>query len=104
MPDEPVAELLRATEGFLTPLRVGDGFNERSFMELCRVLEDLARQWRMLDSIPKPAVNVLIDLWPGIQSCSYLYKGEEANQIMKAADTVADLTRDIVMVEDAFGR
>jgi hypothetical protein len=98
MLDEPVSELIRATEEVLTPLRVGDGFNQSSFMELCRVLEDIARQWRTLDSIPKSAVNVLIDLWPGIQSCSYLYEGEEANQIMKAADTVADLTRDIVMI------
>ena len=45
------------------------------------------------------AANVLIDLWPGIENCSYLYSEDEAKQIMKAADTIGDLTRNIVKVE-----
>lgn len=95
---EDDSNLLRAAEGFLVPLRAGDGFNQSSFEELCRTLKELARLLESSDSIPKRVANVLVDLWPGVQTCSYLYSGEEAKQIMKAADTLGDLTRDIMKV------
>jgi hypothetical protein len=90
------SDLLVAVEEFTTPLRDGSGFDEDAFQHLCRLLEDLAHQWAQLDAIPKAAAIVLVDLWPGIQNCSYLYGGDESNRIMKAADVIADLTRNIV--------
>src|SRR6266550_7679990 len=96
MQDSTVSDLLVAAEEFSSPLRAGVGFDENAFQHLCDVLGDLARQWSDSDSIPKLAANVLVDLWPGVQNCSYLYEGDEANRIMKAADMIATLTREIV--------
>lgn len=99
MQAEPLEELVATADDFTVALRIGHGFSDPKFQALCNSLRACAELWAADDSIPKLAANVLVDLWPSIQACSYLYSGDEADRIMKAADEVADLTRTIVAVE-----
>jgi uncharacterized protein (UPF0548 family) len=93
MENDPLGNLSDSAEAFSTKLRLGEGFDERQFEALCDALRACAELWATRDNIPKSAVILLVDLWPSIQACSYLYSGQEADRIMKAADSIADLTR-----------
>lgn len=94
--DEVLSRLLETSRDFLVSLRSGSGFEEAQFEELCRSLKECAEYWRHSSSIPKDVANVLIDLWPGIQNCGTFYSSDEASRILKAADTIGALSRDIV--------
>lgn len=97
MVEKIINDLEAASEAFTVPLRFGEGFSESKFQELCAVLRECARVWADSDSIPKPVALELVDLWPAVQACHDLYEGAEADKVIKAADTIADLTRDIVI-------
>ena len=98
MSHEVINRLLLACELFLVPLRAGDGFDDAEFERLCTALQTCVEVWKSADSIPKSLANVLVDLWPGIQSAAYPYDAQEAAKINKAADIVGDLTRQICSV------
>src|SRR5207302_666062 len=87
-------------EVFNVPLRLGEGFNEQHFNDLCTVLRFCAREWAQEPAIPKVAVNVLVDLFPAIESCSHLafYQGAESQHIRDAALMISDLVRECVAV------
>src|SRR2546421_144263 len=91
-----IHDLLQAAEAFSVPLRTGQGWNERRFQELCSVLRACAREWSDSHTVPKTAVNVIVDLFPAVESCSHLafYQGEEAQRIRDGAMTLGDLIRD----------
>lgn len=98
MANNPLDALDESAETFTTGLRLGDGFDEEKFQSLCDALRACAELWAAEESIPKSAAMLLVDLWPSIQACSYLYSGREADRIMKAADSIADLTRSALSV------
>lgn len=94
-----VDSLLDAAAEFLIALRTGEGIQEPAYRKLCGALHDCADEWKNLDVIPKRAANLLVDLYPGIEASSHLYTGDEAERIIKAADTIAALIRECVAVE-----
>lgn len=96
-----VRDLLKAVEGFVVRLRQGEGFDKRRFDRLCKVLRACAKEWSQADAIPKVAANVLVDLFPAIESCSYLpfYRDGEAQRIRDAAQKIGELVRECVTVE-----
>src|SRR4051812_30532744 len=97
---DTVRDLLRASEAFSVPLRLGDGLNEERFHELCDALRACAKEWASEPVIPKAAANVLVDLFPAIESCSHLpfYRGDDAQRIRDAALTISDLVRECVAI------
>lgn len=99
---QTVATLLAASEAFDVPLRLGEGFDEQRFAHLCQALRACAQEWAEAEVIPKVAANVLVDLFPAIESCSYLpfYHGEEAQRIRDAAQTLGDLVRECVAIRN----
>lgn len=91
--DALIERLIAASDKFVTPLRMGMGFNEHDFLELCRILDECAKSWKKSDVIPKKAAILLVDLFPSIEASSYLYKDGEDKRILKAADTISDMIR-----------
>jgi hypothetical protein len=96
------ADLQRAAEAFTVPLRMGEGLNEPCLEELCAVLRACAREWAQTAAIPKAAANVLVDLFPAVESCSYLpfYQGETAQRIRDTAMTLGQLARACVAMDE----
>lgn len=93
MSQQTIDELTAAADAFATPLRMRDGFDRAAFERLCAALRRCAVEWAGSGSLPKRVVMELIDLWPAVQACAELYRGAEAEKILHAADTLADLSR-----------
>lgn len=93
MGNESLNTLNDVAAAFTTGLRLGEGFDDSSFQTLRAAIRACGAEWAGEDAIPKSAAILLVDLWPSIQACAYLYEGQEADRIMKTADEVADLTR-----------
>lgn len=96
MSEQLTEELLSKTETFLVKLRLGDGLDPKAYIEVCNTLKACVIEWRSSDFIPKKIANILVDLYPAIEACSYLYADPEAENVRKASDEIADLTRQIV--------
>lgn len=95
MSHQVIENLRTVTESFLGKLRTADGFSGEEFERLCRALQLCIEIWAKADSLPKELANILLDLWPGVQSTAFLYQEQEASVIMKAADKIADMSREI---------
>src|SRR4051812_40658117 len=93
-----IDDLSSAVDEFLVPLRMGEGFSKDKFQVLCSILKECADEWASKDYVPKIGVAVLIDLWPAVEACSYLYKEEDAELTKKASDTLGDLVRECFQV------
>ena len=100
MSDTYVDNLIAAAEEFLVPLRVAEGFHEDKFRKLVLALQACKAQWAIVDSIPKRAVGVLVDLFPLTLGCSDTYSGLEADQVTKAAYDLDILVSDVVADEN----
>ena len=95
-----VDELLVAADRFMTPLHMGEGISETALEGLRKALRDCTDAWRQLDAIPKPAVNLFVDMCDAIISDSFLYKDEKyAQAIRYIADDLAGLVRESVALE-----
>lgn len=88
--------LFRAAEEFLVSLRIGDGFDEKKFEQLSNVLSRCKEEWSNSEYVPKLAVEILVDLFPLTEGCSYLYKEPQAQRIRDAALQLNDLIKDAV--------
>lgn len=93
MPDANVLSLLDAADAFSGDLRLGNDFNEAQYQALCRALTQCSEAWRELDAIPRGAVNVLVDMHLGIESCFGLHSGQELERIREALLVIDDLVR-----------
>ncbi|MGC5326550.1 hypothetical protein [Brevibacillus sp. SYSU BS000544] len=91
---DKLENLLIGEEGLLISLRMGEGFKKELFHEICSLLKQLAEQWAKEVSIPKRAVGIFVDLYPSMESASYLYNESERIEILEAADIIADLIRE----------
>lgn len=96
---EQLQEAAIGERGFLISLRMMDGFDEDKFEALIQALEECAREWSEMDSIPKVGANVLVDLYPVMISASYLYSDSEAEIIRQKAEIVGELVRECVRVD-----
>jgi hypothetical protein len=96
MRSEVIDRLSVASSAFYVPLRMGEGFRQEDFEELCEALRDFGAVWGNLDEVPKKVAIILVDLPSAIEACSYAYEGEISDQILYAADRVADLVRGAV--------
>jgi len=86
-----VDALLTAVQTFSVPLRMGDGINEVGLAELRKALRSCAEAWQYVDTVPKLAMNVLVDVYPTVEASSYLYEAEYASRIRDLAVEIADL-------------
>jgi len=85
MGNDLIGKLLAASEGFLVPLRMRDGFDEDAFSRLCEALRKCQEEWRTQDWIPKRAVSILVDLFSLTLGCVDSYTGATAERVRRAA-------------------
>jgi len=83
---ERLEEALYGDEGFLIKLRMMNGFDENKFEEVCSILKDCEIEWKNIDSIPKRAVNLIVEICPAIMTyldnSLYCKKDEKWNEKM----------------------
>lgn len=87
-------KLLLSEEGLLIKLRLGKGLDRVKYDSICYLLEELAAEWKGIDTIPKKAAELFVDLYPAMDATSYQYKNDEAIIIKEAADKLISLIRD----------
>lgn len=85
-----------AAERLYGSLRLARGIDDDAANDLKLALNEIAQEWAHASTVPKSAVNLLVDLAPAIESSSYAYAGEEAKRIRDLALEIADLVRESV--------
>lgn len=81
-------ELLLSDNGFLISLRMGDGLKADLVDEICKVLDELANEWKNIDSIPKKAVDLFVDFYIVLVGSEGLYSEKEFDEIFDAGDKI----------------
>jgi hypothetical protein len=81
---------------FIVPLRMGDGFDEESFLHFCHLVSKCANEWKDTNVIPKQAANIFIDAYSAMISITSLYDENIAEKINQSADYMNDLIRQCV--------
>lgn len=61
-------KLLLDDDGLLISLRLADGLNQDKAEQIYEVLVELAEEWKGQKAIPKKAVDLFIDIYPGMLS------------------------------------
>lgn len=89
-------ELAETAPEFVTSLRSNEGLNEALYARLVAVLRRCAEEWKEATCIPRLAVNVLVDLQPGMLAAAEAYESEVRDRIADRAIEVGDLVRDTV--------
>ncbi len=85
-------ELVKSSQEFLVPLRMGDGFDASKFEAFCDLIIALRTAWKESDSIPKSVANVFIDAYTAMVSSSYLYP-DQTQHVQHQADLLNELIR-----------
>jgi hypothetical protein len=94
-----VDELLAAAEGFTVPLRMAQGVNELALERLRTALRGCAVAWEGRDSVPRGAVNVMVDLVPAVEASGGLYSEDYRTRVLDAAIEINDLVRECVALD-----
>jgi hypothetical protein len=94
-----VGELLAAAEGFAVPLRMAQGIDELALERLRTALHRCAAAWEGRDSVPRAAVNVIVDLFPAVEASSELYPEDYRARVLDAAIEISDLVRECVALD-----
>jgi hypothetical protein len=84
-------ELHAAADDFIGALRLAQGMDEAAFDRLCEAIIEIGSAWEAEDHLPKFVVNILLGMFSWIDSASYLYEGDEAAAIKRAARDVESL-------------
>jgi hypothetical protein len=84
-------ELQEAADGFIGALRLAQGMDEAAFARLREAIIEAGLAWEAEDYLPKRVVNILVGMFSWIDSASYLYEGDEAAVIKRAAMNVETL-------------
>ncbi|KAK2765632.1 hypothetical protein FQN54_008486 [Arachnomyces sp. PD_36] len=84
---------------FATALRMKKGFNDEQYQHLQSALKELATEWADLDHLPRDVVNVLVDVFPVMESNAGVYTGELKEKIMDAAFSLHDLVQECVALK-----
>jgi hypothetical protein len=84
-------ELQTAADDFIAALRLAQGMDEAALARLTSAIIAFGAAWNGEDYLPKSAVNLLVGLFSWIDSASYLYSGDEALRIKRAAMDIENL-------------
>ena len=83
--------LQEAADDFIGALRLARGMDEAAFARLREAIIEAGSAWVGEDYLPKRLVNTLVGMFSWIDSASYLYEGDEAMAIKRAAMDVETL-------------
>ncbi|ULL16371.1 hypothetical protein DVH26_19115 [Paenibacillus sp. H1-7] len=89
-----LVELL--VEGFLVPLRMGDGIKNDLVTQIFTLLDRISLKYLDQDSIPKSLAELFIDVYPAMLSSTGLYDSIVENEIIDIADRLLDKFRNVM--------
>lgn len=88
---EVLEEHLFGDDGLMIKLRMGKGYDQGKFEEVCIALRECAKEWAKNDSIPKSAVALLIGISPAFFSVLEYYDKNVVDKINLAEATIQDI-------------
>lgn len=89
---DPASQQLEdSAVAFVTPMRMGEGFNEEHFERFKAALRDFHTRWADSDMLPRSAVVSLIDLPRIVEACAPFYRGAERQRIIDASVELVDV-------------
>lgn len=94
-----IDELGSAFIEFTYPLRMKEGFDEQKYENFCNVLKKCSKEWAELDSFPRLAVCILVEIVPAIERYKCFYDGADLDKLTKAVQNIHMLILDIVNVD-----
>ncbi len=97
-PDRLVEDLVARVETFTYHVLTTHSVDDRHYSALLRTLEECARAWRLNDSIPRMAVNALIDLQPVVLGEAVHLVGGMQRVMLDLAMELGDAVRAIVAI------
>ncbi|WP_424187902.1 hypothetical protein ACOBQX_08585 [Actinokineospora sp. G85] len=87
---DAVDRLLDAWGDYIVALRSNEGFKEDLYDRLFSVLRECEREWRDTEAIPKPGVNVLVDIVSVSQAVADSYPEPVRQRIYDASFELYD--------------
>lgn len=99
MVNDCVETLSNAAGDFVAALRQGYGVEEERLRNLCNALDACRVEWKGSKLLPRTGVNILVTLFPAIESCQYLYLGDEAKKVLKVGFEIQSLVEAVVALE-----
>lgn len=91
--------LVSAASDFLVALRSNQGFQDDLYEALASSLRDCTSEWRGVDSIPRLATTVLVEIVPAAQAVADSYDEPVRQRIMDASFELYDLIIECVAPE-----
>ncbi|RZS45166.1 hypothetical protein EV193_1011053 [Herbihabitans rhizosphaerae] len=86
-----VERLVDAAGWFVVALRTNEGFQQALYDELADTLRTCAVAWSGADSIPRQAVNVMVDPVPATHAAAEAYPEPQRQRIYDAGYELHDL-------------
>jgi hypothetical protein len=102
LPKEQLKELLPSllshsiesdSSDVLFKLRTGNGLDLPTFQRLVATIDRLAALYADEHQLPKSAAGIFFDIYPAMMSASYQYSQGQQQEVMEAADELADHIR-----------
>ena len=100
MPDDVINNLYTAVDNFIFDLRNGNKIDEEKYHALCNALISCDSKWKDLESIPKKAAALLVDLPTSIETCSMWYEDSELSRVREIYLEIHDYVLQIVLPKD----
>lgn len=94
MSSDPVDELINASNAFLIPLRMGEGFDKLAFDSLIQAICSVHKAFLGEPNLPKLAVSVFIELPMAVDACKTFYSGAEQEAVNNATAQLFDAIMD----------
>lgn len=92
----PLEQMAEAWAVFDDALRTMKGFNEEAYSFLKQAIGACSDSWADLDSIPRLAVNIFVDVFAATEANAGMYEGKSAERVMEAAYELHDLIGECV--------
>ena len=89
-----LTNLEQADTAFFVPLRMGEGFDQDKFHQLCQALRDVNDYYANSNVLPKQCVLQLLGMTSAIYGCMPLYNAFIGQQLLDASITLEELVID----------
>jgi hypothetical protein len=99
------SRLIQALENessdILFKLRSASGLDRPAFRRLLSIIDQLSAEWVGNVQLPKSVAGIFFDIYPAMMSASYQYPKHEQQEVMQAADELADHIRSVFNTDKA---
>ncbi|MDE6221534.1 MAG: hypothetical protein K2G51_14115 [Lachnospiraceae bacterium] len=82
--------------GFEIVLRMGQGIDEKKFIEICNILLVLKDNWSECSHVPKEFMQIFLEFRESCENSLTLYDEDEQIRILQHIDKILDLVNEII--------